>query len=71
MPPTIPRFIQNWASVDGYNLSANVTSALIYNGATISLNNVKKYTWGDGLLTHYWVRNLGHSWPSTVSNLDS
>ena len=69
--PTIPRFIQNWAAIDGYDPNNNVTSPLNYNGATISLNNVKKYEWGSGVLTHYWVRGMGHSWPSTVSNLDS
>jgi poly(3-hydroxybutyrate) depolymerase len=57
--PSIPHFVQAWAVLDG--LSSTNTSTPLANG------NVKKQTFGDGLVTHYWVSNLMHSWASTAS----
>jgi len=66
--PTIPHFMKAWALRNGMS-KANVTTHL-YNG------NVKKYQWGKssgvaGVNTHYWIKGLGHAWPSTKPNDDT
>lgn len=59
--PTIPRFITAWAQRNGLDTS-NVTTSL-FNG------NVLESTFGasselPGLVTHYNVNGMGHTWPS-------
>ncbi|KAF2173769.1 carbohydrate esterase family 1 protein [Zasmidium cellare ATCC 36951] len=64
--PSIPHFLQNWASVDNFSSTANVTTQL-YGG------KVQKYDFGGKVdfLTQWRVEGLGHSWPSTGANGDS
>lgn len=65
--PTIPHYMQEWSKRDGLG-TKNVTK-LTHNG------HVTKYEFGEdagklGLVTHWFIDDLEHDWPSTVPNGD-
>lgn len=53
--PSVPHFITEWAVRDGLS-ATNVTTSLV-NG------NIKQSSFGNGLVTSYWMNGLGHTWP--------
>ncbi|EFY84612.1 ferulic acid esterase (FaeA), putative [Metarhizium acridum CQMa 102] len=64
--PSIPHFIQQWASLDGLGIDNTTTR--------VSQNTVL-YTFGHGskagLVEHVYDSAIGHDWPSTVPNIDN
>lgn len=67
--PTIPHWVQQWASRDGYSIQ-NTSTALGTSG------NVK-YEFGtpdaagDYHVTHYMIHGLGHEWATNFNNFSS
>ncbi|KAG8405110.1 hypothetical protein J3459_021625 [Metarhizium acridum] len=64
--PSIPHFIQQWASLDGLGIDNTTTR--------VSQNTVL-YTFGHGskagLVEHVYDSAIGHDWPSAVPNIDN
>jgi poly(3-hydroxybutyrate) depolymerase len=69
--PSIPDWIDDWATRDGCSPAMNQTTTLCGTGK----NEVRKYEWDckgvEGVVQHYNVSNLKHDWPSTTGNSDS
>ncbi|CZT14543.1 related to poly(3-hydroxybutyrate) depolymerase [Ramularia collo-cygni] len=66
--PSIPYFMQSWSARNG--LGTTNQSTVLIGG------NVRREEFGlsQGVLgqtTHYWIKNMGHSWPATIGNSDS
>lgn len=66
--PSLPYFMQSWSARNG--LGTTNQSTVLLNG------NVRREQFGLsqgslGLVTHYWILNIGHSWPATIGNSDS
>lgn len=66
--PTIPYFMQSWGNRNG--LGTTNQSTILYNGG------VRQEQFGLsqgtlGLVTHYWIKGMDHSWPATIANGDS
>lgn len=66
--PAIPYFMQSWASRNG--LGTTNQSTVLYGG------NARQEQFGAsqgtlGLVTHYWIHNMDHSWPATIPNSDA
>jgi poly(3-hydroxybutyrate) depolymerase len=64
--PTIPHFIQAWATRDGLG-THNVTTSIA--------NSTVDYVFGSGpntgLVRHIYDSVIGHDWPSTAPNADN
>ncbi|KAF2670585.1 hypothetical protein BT63DRAFT_454771 [Microthyrium microscopicum] len=60
--PSIPHYLRSWAERDDFT-PQNVTSRLS--------RDVQVHTFGNGMVTGYYDRTLGHDWPSTKKNSDN
>ena len=67
--PPIPSWLEGWASLNGCEKGTLGNSTFSFDGV------VNKTTWtcngADDIVTGYWIKGLGHSWPSTKKNDDS
>ncbi|KAI9840947.1 MAG: hypothetical protein M1838_003827 [Thelocarpon superellum] len=67
--PAIPRWLQRWAARDGCAENMVGSSVMSFDGV------VNTTTWSCGghadIVTGYWIKDLGHDWPSTTPNDDN